>query len=612
MSLRPGTAQWFELLTTREALGATLDCLACTRVVQLQAYSQSETRLPLEDLRATLDDYETLARRYARWWPRARLRTFDAEQSVLEAPHAALGNLRSWAAAAEPVVKELEALALERFELETLARLWTTAANTLPRLDRLAQAGPILGSRVYVLPPGGPALSVPPAVIQQLCSPEPGGDAWLLAIGPVDDLHELDAAMSARKARRITLPSDLPDEPAAVTAALAQRIPALEKRETTARAALARLDDVHGIEKALGELALAAWIVGHVPELPVTEHFAWVTGWCADRDDGALRAALDARGLHYLLRLSPAPEGTVAPSVLRNPWWARPFEAITGMMGVPSASDADPSPFVAILAPLMFGFMFGDVVQGAIVAIGGYFLSKRVRALRVLISGGLVAMVFGVAFGSVFAREDLIAPRWLSPLEHPLPVLGVALAFGVGIIVLGLALDALQHAWRGEMRRWLLSDAGIVFAYLGLPAMAVDARAFWAVPVGYAWSVLGAWIAEPRARGASAAHAAGTGVERLLQLSVNNISFVRVGAFALAHAGLSAAVVGMADASGPAYWAVLVVGNAAIIALEGLVVSIQTTRLVLFEFFIRFVVAGGRRFEPLSPPPASLIGGKAS
>jgi V/A-type H+-transporting ATPase subunit I len=80
------------------------------------------------------------------------------------------------------------------------------------------------------------------------------------------------------------------------------------------------------------------------------------------------------------------------------------------------------------------------------------------------------------------------------------------------------------------------------------------------------------------------------------------VSFVRVGAFALAHAGLCVAVVGIAEAAGPAYWPVLVLGNAAIVALEGLVVGIQTTRLILFEFFIRFLSAGGRPFVPLLPP----------
>ena len=47
---------------------------------------------------------------------------------------------------------------------------------------------------------------------------------------------------------------------------------------------------------------------------------------------------------------------------------------------------------------------------------------------------------------------------------------------------------------------------------------------------------------------------------------------------------------------------VMILGNALVIALEGLVVSIQTTRLVLFEFFIRFLRGSGRRFQPLPAP----------
>jgi V/A-type H+-transporting ATPase subunit I len=43
----------------------------------------------------------------------------------------------------------------------------------------------------------------------------------------------------------------------------------------------------------------------------------------------------------------------------------------------------------------------------------------------------------------------------------------------------------------------------------------------------------------------------------------------------------------------------MAVGNALIIAIEGLVVGIQTTRLVLFEFFIRFLRGSGRAFRPL-------------
>ncbi|MCK7477989.1 MAG: hypothetical protein M0C28_11580 [Candidatus Moduliflexus flocculans] len=51
---------------------------------------------------------------------------------------------------------------------------------------------------------------------------------------------------------------------------------------------------------------------------------------------------------------------------------------------------------------------------------------------------------------------------------------------------------------------------------------------------------------------------------------------------------------------------VLVLGNVLIIVLEGLVVSIQTTRLVLFEFFTRFLRPAGPRLPPAAAAPVHL------
>jgi V/A-type H+/Na+-transporting ATPase subunit I len=50
----------------------------------------------------------------------------------------------------------------------------------------------------------------------------------------------------------------------------------------------------------------------------------------------------------------------------------------------------------------------------------------------------------------------------------------------------------------------------------------------------------------------------------------------------------------------------MILGNALVIALEGLIVSIQTTRLLLFEFFIRFLTAEGRQLRPLTGPGAAI------
>jgi V/A-type H+-transporting ATPase subunit I len=600
--LRPTTASWFELLTSREELGASLDCLASTGLVQLQAHSSSESRLALPDLRVTLIEFETLARRYAHFWPAAEVRALEPDHDLLEEPRAALARLRGWATDADPLIAELESVAQLREDTALLATLQQLADAAVPRLDRMANAGPVLAGRVYFMPESGLALSLPPAVLLHRV---PHADReFLVAVGPLEDVEALDRSLAARKARIVSLPNDLPADPAGVASYLASRSDSLARREASARTALDALSQQHEVPRALGELAMASWLVAHVPELPVTEHFAWITGWCADDGDARLKAALDARGLHYLLRFTSAPEGCEPPSVLRNPRWAQPFEVFARLMGVPATSDADPSAVVAIIAPLMFGFMFGDVVQGLAVAIAGFVLRKRLPALRLLMAGGVVAIVFGFAFGSVMGREDLIPALWIRPLEQPLLVLSTALAFGAVVLTAGLLLNAAQFFWRDEGWKWLAGDAGILVAFLGLVGATLDARALWALPVGLAWAMVGPGLIAREDRLGAIGHAAGEVVERMLQLGVNTVSFVRVGAFALAHAGLCTAVVGIAEAAGPGYWPVLLIGNAVIVVLEGLVVSIQTTRLILFEFFIRFLTAGGRPFEPL-PSPAT-------
>ena len=89
-----------------------------------------------------------------------------------------------------------------------------------------------------------------------------------------------------------------------------------------------------------------------------------------------------------------------------------------------------------------------------------------------------------------------------------------------------------------------------------------------------------------------------------LELLLNTLSFGRVGAFAIAHTALTHTVVDIAAQFDrpAAEIAVLVIGHASIILLEGLVVFVQTTRLILFEFFTRFLRAEGRLFRPLGKP----------
>jgi V/A-type H+-transporting ATPase subunit I len=92
----------------------------------------------------------------------------------------------------------------------------------------------------------------------------------------------------------------------------------------------------------------------------------------------------------------------------------------------------------------------------------------------------------------------------------------------------------------------------------------------------------------------------------LLSFLRNTASFVRLAAFALNHAGLSAAVFMLSDMvhslPGGALFraAVLLAGNAVIVGLEGLIVFIQTLRLEYYEFFSKFYQGGGAPFRPVT------------
>jgi len=171
------------------------------------------------------------------------------------------------------------------------------------------------------------------------------------------------------------------------------------------------------------------------------------------------------------------------------------------------------------------------------------------------------------------------------------------------LLTIGLLLNAVEAHWRGELRGWFCSEVWLVVGYGGLLAAIGDSR--WLL-VAAAGALL---FCAGRALHARSPNVAITAiaelVERTLQILINTLSFARVGAFALAHAGLSSAIVALMDASSSTVGKALVLlaGNAVVLVLEGLVVSIQTTRLVLFEFFTRFLTAQGRVFHPLSAPP---------
>jgi V/A-type H+-transporting ATPase subunit I len=229
-------------------------------------------------------------------------------------------------------------------------------------------------------------------------------------------------------------------------------------------------------------------------------------------------------------------------------------------------------------------------------------LSRYTVRARLLISCGLVGALMGIVSDEFFGYRMLGQSWQFHALDNPVLVLIIPMFFGIGLLLLGLIFNGIESYWRGEFRRWLLIDAALLLLYVSLLSGLLYEPLFLGAALALLWYVTGAIAIGGHHWAKQAAVAVGELAHSTLTLVLNTISFVRVGAFALAHIGLTQVVVTLSEAVETRFLSilVLVIGHAMIIALEGLVVFVQITRLVLFEFFIRFLRSEGRFFQPLS------------
>jgi V/A-type H+-transporting ATPase subunit I len=601
MSLRAVPTKWFELVTVHDELARVMECLSRTGTVELEVRGRATDRLLFPGLGEELKSYHELAHRYQHYWPAPLPAAERRAEDLNETLKAARAHLAAWTEQADPIITTIEKLSQNAADLEQLRAALQSAGDKLPDIHWLSRAGPKLQVRLFALP-AGVLLRELPALL--LVMPWQTPDAsYALAVGRASDISDVEAQLQGLKGHTLPLLSWLPASPDEAVTAISSQLVELAQQREVSTAKLNALSEQFKIAAALADIALIEWLNEHANELRGSDHLAWITGWTSDVSGAVLRRALDASGVRYILRLLDAPAGMNAPLVLHNPGWARAFEVFARMLGTPGRYESDPSQLLAVIASLIFGFMFGDVGQGVVICLAGIAFGRRVPLTRMLVPGGIMAILFGVLFGSVFCREDIIPALWVRPMDDPITILLAAVIVGIAIITLGLLLDAMQMHWRGEASHWWAQRAGLFTAYAGLLISLRRTEGLLVASVGAAWFIVGAAALASKDRLRAMVQAAAEFVEQGLRLLVNTVSFARIGAFALAHAGLSVAIIEVAQASGRiAYWIVLVLGNVLVILLEGLVVSIQTTRLLLFEFFIRFLTGTGREFKPLPPP----------
>ncbi len=367
-----------------------------------------------------------------------------------------------------------------------------------------------------------------------------------------------------------------------------------------------------------------------------------ISGWLPTASMAQLQKLVDEKTdeTGIIEDITEQAEGTAEeeiPVQLNQNSLVRPFQALVTNFGMPNYREIDPSVFVAITFVLMFGYMFGDLGQGAVlVAVGALMklrksFSEQVRDYGVLLMCcGVSAMFFGTLYGSVFGFEGLFKPLWLSPL-HTTDIPRLLLtAVGIGVVFLSISLlinvvnhfrarrffDGVfdQYGVLGIAFYWmcLITALTVVFArrvyswqiymivaplvliFLRVPIMMIFCRHHGdAAEKGEKESILNIVL-----------EGAINVMETLTGYLSGTVSFVRVGAFAISHAALCMAVftimhlVGTIP-GGTAFQVLIAIGgNLLVICFEGMVAAIQCVRLEYYEMFVRYFQGGGKPYQP--------------
>lgn len=355
----------------------------------------------------------------------------------------------------------------------------------------------------------------------------------------------------------------------------------------------------------------------------------YITGWVPVSDAGNLvkKFAPSMESVVDVTEVGDVPEEKLPPSKLINNRFVKPFEYLVNMYGIPSYHEADPTTFVAISYMIMFGAMFGDVGQGFVIFTAGLYLlfaKKSYYFGGILSRVGASSIIFGFLYGSLFGNENILKPILFHPLDNINTVLMGSVVLGIVLSITGYLINFRNSIKMGEIEEGLFGREGgagfLFYIILILCAVLIFVNGRLPVPAALVGAVLVLLLLlivlkQPLSRlieGKRPLHKDRLSdyyteslfgvVETLLSMLSKTISFIRLGAFALNHAGLFIAFATISNMMHSSIGGalILILGNIIIIGLEGLVVFIQGLRLEYYELFSRFYRGDGMEYNPVS------------
>ncbi len=324
------------------------------------------------------------------------------------------------------------------------------------------------------------------------------------------------------------------------------------------------------------------------------------------------------------------------PVKYKNNFFSKPFEYYTDMYGTPNYSEIDPSSFIAFTYSLLFGIMFGDVGHGIFLLLAAIVMYKLkgMELGRLLIPCAISSTIFGFVFGSVFGFEHLLDPMYeklfgfhekpieVMESEWTMTIIYTAVGIGMVLVMVAMCLNIYSSIKRKDYGNALFGVnglSGLVFyasVVIGIVLMLMlDISIMTPMYIIFliVLPIILVFLREPLSKliegdkswkpekiGAFIVDNFFELFEVCLSYVTNTMSFLRVGAFVLVHAGMMQVVFVLAEMFGTTgYVITVIIGNILVAVLEALLVGIQVLRLEFYEMFSRFYIGDGRQYKPV-------------
>ncbi len=293
------------------------------------------------------------------------------------------------------------------------------------------------------------------------------------------------------------------------------------------------------------------------------------------------------------------------PVHINNPWFLKPFEVFLGALPSPVYGSVDPTIYVAIFFPAFWGLIVGDMGYGGLMLAVSLFLRRRFRnkptfhdIFTVLAISSLSAVIFGFLFGEFFGdlgeRLGILHPVLFQRSESIETLSFIAIGIGVGHVLLGVAIGAVNHIYRGSFR-----EAWAKVSYFVLIASFI-------VIMGIMFDYLPRALLTPGALALIASFIVLTVLEgvigplEFLKAIGNILSYLRIMAVGMASVVMALVANRIGGLSHNIVVGIIMAGaiHTLNLALSVLSPSIQSMRLQYVEFFSKFYEGGGRRYQP--------------